>query len=372
MPLFDFPAEGFTLEYAARYIRDIFLQPVLSGGLLLASWARPQETENAIEVISRGKVSPALFKGLVRILFAMGVVYRLNRTLTRRVLNNWVADRSWDFTREIVVVTGGCSGIGSQIVQDLTRRNIKVAVLDVNPPRSSLPPTANFYKADVTSPQNIKEAADKIRKDLGHPTVLVNCAGVGACKPMLFETEGEIRSTFEVNILAHFWMVREFVPDMVKNNHGHVVTIASMATYMVHASNVDYAASKAATLAFHEGLAQELKFRYNADRVRTTWVSPSLTQSDFSSRILIHENRVVHPTWVRTPLIERLSTKADFKDFVLEPITVAKAIVNQILKAESAQLIIPGRLTLIPLVRGFPSWLQEGMRNSVAGLLKDM
>jgi short-subunit dehydrogenase len=65
-------------------------------------------------------------------------------------------------------------------------------------------------------------------------------------------------------------MVREFLPAMIKKNHGHVVTIASMASFLVLAGNVDYSCSKASALAFNEGLASELKARYNAPEVRTT------------------------------------------------------------------------------------------------------
>ncbi len=65
-------------------------------------------------------------------------------------------------------------------------------------------------------------------------------------------------------------MVKEFIPAMIKKNHGHVVTIASMASYVVHARNVDYACTKASAVAFHEGLSSELKNRYNAPSVRTT------------------------------------------------------------------------------------------------------
>lgn len=84
-----------------------------------------------------------------------------------------------------------------------------------------------------------------------------------------------------------------------------------------------------------------------------------------------HDHRVVHPTWVRTPLIERLSQKKDFNEFVLEPETVANAVVAQILKGESAQLILPGRYGIaVPSVRGWPSWIQESMRNSVAQVLR--
>jgi len=65
-------------------------------------------------------------------------------------------------------------------------------------------------------------------------------------------------------------MVREFLPAMIKKDKGHVVTIASMASFIVHAQNVDYSCTKASALAFHEGLLSELRNRYNAPNVKTT------------------------------------------------------------------------------------------------------
>lgn len=127
-----------------------------------------------------------------------------------------------------------------------------------------------FYQVDITSSEKIRDVAEKIRKDHGDPTVLINNAGVGSNKTILDETEAEMRLVFEVNTIAHFLLVKELIPAMIKRDHGHIVTVASMASFMVHAQNVDYACSKASALAFHEGLSQELKSRYNAKNVRTT------------------------------------------------------------------------------------------------------
>jgi short-subunit dehydrogenase len=112
--------------------------------------------------------------------------------------------------------------------------------------------------------------AAEIRKDVGEPTVLINNAGVGSATTILEGNEESIRRTFNVNTISHFIMVKEFLPAMVKKNHGHVVTIASMASFFTFAQMVDYACSKASALAFHEGLHSELRSRYNAPDVRTT------------------------------------------------------------------------------------------------------
>lgn len=124
---------------------------------------------------------------------------------------------------------------------------------------------------------------------------------------------------------------------MVEKNHGHVVTIASMSSFVVPAQIVDYACTKAAAIAFNEGLASELKWRYKAPKVKTT---------------------IVHPLWIRTPLIEQLTSHPDFKDPVLEPEEVTGAIVKQVLAGKSAQLILPKHLNIVRGIRGWPTFLQ--------------
>ena len=128
----------------------------------------------------------------------------------------------------------------------------------------------HFFKADVTSSSQIASVASEIRKAHGDPTVLINNAGVANPFTILDSSEEGFRKVFEVNTIAHFVMAREFLPTMIKKNHGHVVTIASMASFVVIPQSVDYACTKASALAFHEGLSVELRVRYNAPNVRTT------------------------------------------------------------------------------------------------------
>lgn len=64
-------------------------------------------------------------------------------------------------------------------------------------------------------------------------------------------------------------MVKEFLPSMIRDNHGHVITVASMASFVTVGEMVDYACTKASALAFHEGLGQELRYWYKAPKVRT-------------------------------------------------------------------------------------------------------
>lgn len=90
----------------------------------------------------------------------------------------------------------------------------------------------HFYKCDVTSPREIAAVARQIRAQVGEVTVLINNAGVARGKTILDSSEKDVRFTFDVNTLAHYWLVQEFLPYMIKKNHGMVVTVASTASWV--------------------------------------------------------------------------------------------------------------------------------------------
>lgn len=219
-------------------------------------------------------LSHPLVPKAVAVLGALGALHQTNKCLNKWTANNFTRSDPWDPARELALVTGGCSGIGKQIMLDLAAAGVRVVILDIQEPPFTLPANVAFYKADITSSDNISAVAQQIRADHGDPTVLVNNAGVGHDGSILDEPEAKIRQTFEVNTISHFLLVREFLPFMISRNHGHVITVASMASFISLGEMVDYCCSKASALAFHEGLGQELKTWYNAPKVRTRYVVP--------------------------------------------------------------------------------------------------
>ncbi|TVY82348.1 Dehydrogenase [Lachnellula suecica] len=323
-------------------IRLSLFEPKVTGPLLFALLYYPEKVLSLLpDQLHQYVTSKTLIRTL-KFALAWGVVRALNSKLSDMAANNFKGKANFVKSQEIVLISGGASGIGALMAKDFAAKGVKVIALDLNPPKEPFPSNIYFYQADVTSSAQIAKAAAEIRKDHGEPTVLINNAGVGFARTILTEPEEMIRKTFEVNIIAHFLMVKEFLPAMVKKDHGHVVTIASMSSFVAPAQIVDYGATKVAAVCFHEGLASELKNRYNAPNVKTT---------------------IVHPGWIRTPLIEALTTHPDFHDEVLEPPEVTNAIINQVLSGKSAQLILPKKLTPLAGLRGWPMWMQLVVRN---------
>nr|RBQ88511.1 hypothetical protein FVER53263_00048 [Fusarium verticillioides] len=282
------------------------------------------------------------------ILFAFKSLGYWNAWYTKRKVNNHVSDPSWDWSREIVVVTGGSSGIGAAIVSKFAEKGIKVLILDRIPPATKFAPNTYFYKIDLTDSEAISSVSDQIREDHGNPTVLINNAGFAELTSLLDSSESYLRKLFDVNLLAPYLLTQQFLPSMVKRNHGHIVNVASQASFATQATNVAYGSTKVGLLAFHEGLGQELRYIYKAPRVRTS---------------------VVHPSWIRTAMTAEMVAKGKLKDTVTPPEVVADRIVNQVISGFGAQIIVPSNLWWTSLIRGLPGWLQESLRNQVTLVL---
>lgn len=180
--------------------------------------------------------------------------------------------------------------------------------------------------------------------------MLINNAGVVQGHTLLDASERDIRFTFDVNTFAHYWTVKEFLPSLIKANHGMVVTVASVAAWITVPNMVDYAASKAAAQSFHEGLTAELLTRYNAPRVRTVIVNQGFT---------------------RTALFTGYHNDSPFMMPALEPATVAEAIVRQVLSGTSNQLILPSFGNTLPMLAALPHWYQNRLRSKNQTIMRN-
>ncbi|KAJ5045468.1 hypothetical protein NUH16_002285 [Penicillium rubens] len=335
--------EGFTADVLGKFISRSLLDP----WKLVPIVALAQYTAQGRDI---AKARPNLEKAL-KALTALALINRLGNWLDRRTLNNSTSD-PYDWNREVVILTGGSNGIGRRIAELLGARDIKVAILDIAPPATDdvLPNSVRYYECDITSATDIADVASKIRSSFGRPSILINNAGICTGKTILKTTPAQTRRMFEVNTLAHYWLAQEFLPDMIEANHGMVVTVASLAGYTVTPNMVDYSATKAAAIAFHEGLAAELVTRYHAPKVRTVLVTQGFT---------------------RTNLIKDLTPEDTWLNPLLHPETVAEELVRQVLKAESGHVVIPGSAGWIARrFRGQPEWLQHLLRCRLEKLMR--
>jgi all-trans-retinol dehydrogenase (NAD+) len=132
------PREGLTLEAVFAPIRLTVLQPVLTGSILLLLYRYPTFAAKWLSPsTSKLLQSPRVLTGL-SVAFGVGLIRKINNALSRLVLNNFTTDKTWDWSKEIVVITGGSGGIGSLVVRMLAEKNIQVIILDIAPPKTPI------------------------------------------------------------------------------------------------------------------------------------------------------------------------------------------------------------------------------------------
>ena len=112
---------------------------------------------------------------------------------------------------------------------------------------------------DVSKRAAITEAANSARSAFGSVTLLINNAGIVSGKQTMELSETMIDRTMQVNTVSHIHTIQEFLPDMIAQKKGHIVSIASMAGLAGIPGLLDYCASKWGAIAIDEALRNELK-----------------------------------------------------------------------------------------------------------------
>lgn len=138
---------------------------------------------------------------------------------------------------DVVLVTGGCSGLGREIVRDLKRcKHPKVVVFDLHiPPDEERFPEVHYYSCDVSDVSCIQALAAIVKREVGIVTVVINNAGITSGKTLMELSFGEIEKIIAVNLTSNFYINKTFLPDMVLLQRGYIVTVSSVLGYMTPA-----------------------------------------------------------------------------------------------------------------------------------------
>ncbi|XP_045127034.1 17-beta-hydroxysteroid dehydrogenase 13-like [Portunus trituberculatus] len=221
--------------------------------------------------------------------------------------------RRKDIKGNIVLVTGGGSGIGRLMCLKLAAKGAVVVTWDVSEAGNgetvqqvqAAGGQCHAYTVDLCDRQAVYAAATRLKQEVGNVDILVNNAGVVTGKSLMNSPDDSIQRTFDVNVLAHFWTTKAFMGHMLARNKGHIVNIASMAGKIVCTGLVDYCSSKHAAVGFHEALQTELKMmgKYG---VKTTCVCPGIISTGMFQGAGSKFFPTLKPDWVAEEVVDAI------------------------------------------------------------------
>ncbi|XP_070533995.1 estradiol 17-beta-dehydrogenase 11-like [Ptychodera flava] len=182
---------------------------------------------------------------------------------------------------QVVLITGAGHGIGRCLAIKFAKLGAHLVLWDINETGNEetaaevrgIGADVSTYTVDVTKKEDVRSVAERVKEEVGDVDILVNNAGILHGLELLRLSDSQIERLMNVNIMAHFWTVRAFLPAMLERQHGHVVSIAAAAGKCGIGKLVDYSASKFAVVGFTEALAIEIR-EMKISGVYTTTVLP--------------------------------------------------------------------------------------------------
>lgn len=190
----------------------------------------------------------------------------------------------------VALVTGGTTGIGKKISEDLAKNNCNVAVNyyvgdaeaeEFVKELNKLGVKAIAYKADVSNFDESKVMIDKIVKDFGSLDIVVNNAGITRDGLILRMSEDQFDSVINTNLKGVFNIIKHSSKYLLRSKAGRIINISSVSGIMGNVGQVNYAASKAGVIGITKTLARE----FAARNVTVNAVAPGFIETEMTKKL---------------------------------------------------------------------------------------
>ncbi len=171
---------------------------------------------------------------------------------------------NFDFNNRTAVITGGAQGFGLDIAKRFLESGAKVIIWDIDPKMIDKAAkdlnNSNLISniVDVSNYKDVEKATAEIIKK-SNIDILINNAGITGPTATLWEYDIEMwKKVVEINLMGTFNCCRAIVPNMINNNYGRIVNVASVAGKDGNANASAYSVGKAGAIGLTKSLGKEL------------------------------------------------------------------------------------------------------------------
>ena len=171
---------------------------------------------------------------------------------------------NYNFKNRTAIITGGAQGFGLDIAKRFLESGAKVIIWDID--QNLLDQAVKQINnsnlkseiVDVSNYHQIENTVSKILKET-NIDILINNAGITGPTMPLWEYDIEMwNKIININLLGTFNCCKAIVPNMIKNNYGRIVNVASVAGKDGNANASAYSSGKAGAIGLTKSLGKEL------------------------------------------------------------------------------------------------------------------
>ena len=171
---------------------------------------------------------------------------------------------SFSFKQRTAIITGGAQGFGLDVAKRFLNSGAKVIIWDIdkkmieNATKSLNNTNLSSNIVDVSNYKEVESCVNEILKKT-NIDILINNAGITGPTASLWEYDIEMwKKVVEINLMGTFNCCRAIVPNMIKNNYGRIVNVASVAGKDGNANASAYSVGKAGAIGLTKSLGKEL------------------------------------------------------------------------------------------------------------------
>jgi NAD(P)-dependent dehydrogenase (short-subunit alcohol dehydrogenase family) len=185
-----------------------------------------------------------------------------------------------EFAGLTAIVTGAGSGIGLEVIKELSAQGAKVFGFDIN--QGEMANYASFIKCDISDSTSVKNAFSEFKKTSESLDILINNAGIGSLTTVEHETDDVWQKVLNTNVIGTARVSREAIGLLRKSKHAAIVNTASVAAIDGIPNRAAYSASKGAILTLTLAMATD----HLSDGIRVNAVNPGTTDTPWVKRLL--------------------------------------------------------------------------------------
>ena len=167
-----------------------------------------------------------------------------------------------DLKDKVAIVTGGVQGFGLAVVERFLNSDANVVIWENDKKLlDKFQTISDVHKiqTDVSNAESVEAAVNETINNCGRIDILVNNAGIAGPNHKTWEYPNEDwQKVIDIDLTGVFYCCKYVVPQMIKNNYGRIVNVASIAGKEGNPNAMPYSAAKAGVIAITKSLGKEL------------------------------------------------------------------------------------------------------------------
>ncbi len=224
-----------------------------------------------------------------------------------------------------IIITGASTGLGLAIARQFAAAGYRLILISKTADKlksaaeslKSYQVPIDIYPTDLSVKENIQVLAETLMREHDHFDILVNNAGRYVPGSIYNEPDGQLEQMINTNLYSAYHFTRGLMPAFLRQQHGHIFNMCSIASLQAYPNGGSYSISKYALAGFTRNLREELK----PLGIKVTGIYPGATFTDSWKGSGVSEERIMQASDIAQLVFTaaNLSPQACTEDIIIRP-----------------------------------------------------